>query len=276
MTTTPDPAGERPVPPPHIQPPADPRSPPSPWAAAPAYPGYPPPPWPAFGQPPPLTAPHVVLARPVHGRAIGATITAGLVTLVEIGETLAAWAAADTYAQAARNEVPVETILTVYDLSVTVWLAAAVASYIVTCLWLYRTRTNSQLLSARAHVRSRGWVWAGWLVPIVSWWFPLQVVRDTRRAVRPTVGNALIGWWWAAWVAYIVTTQVGTNLLPFSGSVSESAAHALAPVETASAVLAVAACALWCTLLWRITGEQEQTMFHPSPAPPAQGAGHGA
>ncbi len=233
-------------------------------------------PGPAVGQPPPLAAPHVVLSRPVHGRAIGATTTALVVTLVEIGEAVSAWAAGDTYAQAARNKVPIETILTVYDLSVTVWLAAAVASYIVTCLWLYRTRTNSQLLSARPHARSRGWVWAGWLVPIVSWWFPLQVVRDTRRAIRPTVGSALIGWWWAAWLAYFATTRLGTNLLPFSGPISESAARALAPVETASAVLAIAACALWCTLLWRITSEQEQTMFHPSPAPPAGGAVHWA
>jgi len=221
--------------------------------------------------PPP--APPWVLAKPVPGLAVGATITAVLVTLAEIAEAVAAWFAGDTYAQAARNRVPVDNIVTVYDLVVLLWFVAALASYIVGCLWLYAARTNTQLLSARPHARSRGWVWAGWLVPIVAWWFPYQVVRDTRRAIRPTAGGALLGWWWAAWLAFITATQIGANLLPTSGRIAESDAQALGPVETVSAVLAVAACVLWCTVVWRITREQRQLTIYPPPPPAAAAQG---
>lgn len=264
MTTTPGPGHDG--------------TPPYPWAAAPGYPGYPgqhgqhghPPPHPPT---PGLPTPPWVLTRPVLGLAIGATIAAVLVTLVEIVEAVAAWPAGHTYAQAARNRVPVDNIVTVYDLAAVVWLVAALVSYVVGCLWLYTARTNTDLLSARPHARARGWVWAGWLVPIVALWFPFQVVRDTRRAIRPAVGGALVGWWWAAWLAFITVTQLGSNVLPLSGRISESDALALGPVETVSAVLAIAACVLWCMLVWRITQEQRHFTMRAQPPPGAVAQG---
>ncbi len=60
-----------------------------------------------------------------------------------------------------------------------VQLAAAV----VTCLWLWQSRVLAEAVSpGRGHARSRVWVWLGWIVPVVAFWFPYQVVRDVRAA----------------------------------------------------------------------------------------------
>ncbi|WP_432502272.1 DUF4328 domain-containing protein [Kineococcus arenarius] len=82
------------------------------------------------------------------------------------------------------------------------WLAA----FVVTCLWLVRVRRNSELVApAHHHARSRGWAWAGWVVPVVSLWFPFQVVRDALDASASGAGarrvqRRLLALWWAGWL----------------------------------------------------------------------------
>lgn len=219
---------------------------------------YPPPPYPptALQQPyPPVPVYRVY--RSGRGLAIAALVLAGLLTLVEVVEAILAWSAGRTYVQAARDGVPVETIFTAYDFSTVIWLLAVVPAYIVSCLWLWRARANAEVLSASPHKRSRGWVWAGWLVPVVSLWFPYQVVRDVWRATETRWTQALLGWWWAAWLLDGAMTQVGSSLTPVAGQAAEGPASALGPVESVSALVAVVAFALWCQVVLRIVREQE-------------------
>jgi Domain of unknown function (DUF4328) len=79
---------------------------------------------------------------------------------------------------------------------------AAGVTYLV---WLYRARDNAERMSPLPHRRSRAWLILGWLVPIVSFWFPYQIVADIRAASlrddRPDPDAApstnLLNWWWA-------------------------------------------------------------------------------
>jgi hypothetical protein len=74
------------------------------------------------------------------------------------------------------------------------------AVFIVSCLWLNECRKLAVALNPTyRHARSTAWVWLGWVVPVVSLWFPYQVVRDLRRStIREASG---IGLWWGTWLA---------------------------------------------------------------------------
>lgn len=106
---------------------------------------------------------------------------------------------------------------------------AWVAAFVVTCAWLSRVRRNAEVVAPTFHhVRSRGWVWWGWLVPVVSFWFPYQVVRDCLdasagaapgRARRPRVGL-----WWAGFLVGqgVSGTASGADVVPGGGGSSAS------------------------------------------------------
>jgi hypothetical protein len=74
------------------------------------------------------------------------------------------------------------------------------AAFIVSCLWLNECRKFAVALNPTYHhARSTVWVWLGWVVPVVTLWFPYQVVRDLRRStIREASG---IGLWWGTWLA---------------------------------------------------------------------------
>ena len=67
--------------------------------------------------------------------------------------------------------------------------------------------------------RSAVWAWLGWLVPIVSLWFPKQIVDDSWRI---TSSSAAVGQrgryrdtslWWGLWIAYQVLANYADNLV---------------------------------------------------------------
>ena len=205
--------------------------------------------------------------RPSKGLAIGATVCAGVVALFEIVEAGLAYGAGETYAEAARAGVPVDNIFTGYDIGVVFWYPAIVAAYVLTCLWLRRVRTNADAIDPIPHTRSSGWVWAGWWVPVVSLWFPFQIVRDIRDISKPPYSpNALIGWWWTAWLGYLLASRIGSRLVPLSGQASEGSASALGPVETVNAGFALVAFVLWCLVVRTIVREQDAAVRQVSQA----------
>ena len=68
-----------------------------------------------------------------------------------------------------------------------------IAAYLACCLWLSQARANAEVLNPRArHALRKGWVWGGWICPIVLLWFPYVLVRDVARATGSTAGGS---WW---------------------------------------------------------------------------------
>lgn len=107
---------------------------------------------------------------------------------------------------------------------ISVWLYVAffVAAAVVFIIWLWRARHNAEVLSDGQHTRARGWAIGGWFVPIVSWWFPYQVVRDVYRATDPDTrtipgelrlvrGGRLVGLWWTCWVVFSVAAIISVR-----------------------------------------------------------------
>lgn len=227
--------------------------------AAPGFPRYgPPPPAAVYPPPPGFYAPP---PEPVHGLMVGAIVVAALYTVVQVIEAGLAWPAEQEYLDAADNGTKAYDVWTPYDLAALPQFPLLIATYVVTCLWLFKVRTNHEILSPGTHhARKRGWVWGGWVCPVVSLWFPFQIVRDVARDPRTyTSGNALIGWWWAAWLIALFTDQIGARLV--SGiDIDKGAVSALGTVETINASFIVAAFVLWVMTVRRIGRLQDQLM----------------
>lgn len=135
--------------------------------------------------------------------------------------------------------VPAPAAVSLTDMPI---MLAQVAAGVVACLWLWRSREFAVVVDPGArHAREAVWVWLGWVVPVVAWWFPYQVVRDIREAtVRDPADRG--GLWWGAWV---VTSLAGTaSFYTVVFVVAGIADPVLAPVME-GVVLVAMALALW-------------------------------
>ncbi|MFJ1766829.1 DUF4328 domain-containing protein [Amycolatopsis sp. NPDC088138] len=145
---------------------------------------------------------------------------------------------------------------------------------IVFVRWLWLARTNAEVIELARHRHSPMWVVLGWIVPIVSFWFPQMVVRDVWNAsnpqrprgagmLYPTPGGELISWWWAAFLVNQVLSTIGARL-------TEDAA-VMRDVDTVAAVAQVAAAVLVIKIGARITAWQTPPQVHAGPVQPSRG-----
>jgi heme/copper-type cytochrome/quinol oxidase subunit 2 len=165
----------------------------------------------------------------------------------EIAQASSASAAEQQLMDLAFRELGVAAIVLLVNL----------ATGITYLVWLYRARDNAERLSTwHRHRRSRAWLFWGWVVPVVSFWFPYQIVADIRAASLRADHNAdtspslnLLNWWWALFLlysfggafAFIINSNAGTA----AAEVAEAARNSLLvgllllPVGIAAALLAV-------------------------------------
>jgi len=179
----------------------------------------------------PAAAPHnplVPRVAPLRGLGIAAIALIAAACLVDIAYVWSDWYGYGL----ARDYVAGKPGVLVADLdradSIALVLAVLYASFvaaagIVFIVWLYRARTNAELINGAEHRRGRGWVIGGWFCPIVNLWFPHQVVQDVWRTSDPaapadlyTVAglrpSPLVRWWWAALLSAFVIERMWYKL----------------------------------------------------------------
>ncbi|MFI8528102.1 DUF4328 domain-containing protein [Promicromonospora sukumoe] len=146
---------------------------------------------------------------------------------------------------------------TTYDAAGLLSVLVQVAAFLVTCFWLTASRNIATAVNPTfAHKRGPVWVWLGWVVPVVSLWFPFQVVRDvgrsTSRASVPAIGG-----WWAAWLVYLGTSNLAGRLTssPTEGSAA-NAADVLVGMEGIATVSMIVALVLWVGIVRDVTHAQ--------------------
>jgi hypothetical protein len=160
----------------------------------------------------------------------------------------------------------VDWSLAVYYVATVVALLGLVAGWVTGSLWLHRARRNAEALAPEGHhARSAGWAWGGWVTPVVSLWFPFQVVRDVRRALSPLETTALIGCWWALFLATEIGVRTSINLQGDALARFEHAASAQ-QMSVITAAVMVAALAAWGEVLRVVTLEQHARMYAAAPA----------
>lgn len=81
-------------------------------------------------------------------------------------------------------------------------LLFGLAAWVAACVWLQASRKFAEAANPAARfAHGRAWTWLGWWVPVVSFWFPYQVVRDIRGALAPDGGRRVaLGVWWTFWL----------------------------------------------------------------------------
>jgi uncharacterized protein DUF4328 len=147
-----------------------------------------------------------------------------------------------------------------YGIGSALEVLALLAGGIAGSLWLYQARKNAELINpAATFVRSPGWAWGGWICPVVSLWFPFQVVRDTHRAVAArSYDSTLIGWWWALYLFMNVGSWIASR------AQDDATAADASGVQTADvffSLVMLVALALWGLILRRVTVEQHARMY---------------
>jgi hypothetical protein len=188
-----------------------------------------------------------------------ALAAAGLLTLVEVVQAIAAFPASARYVAAARSGTDVSSIFTLYDVTAVPIVPVALVSWVATCVWLGRARHNATTVHPGSqHARGAAWVWWGWIVPVVYLWFPYQVVRDVLAALRPAGSRPLLKLWWSSWLVYIVTDHATWFLLPASGAPDELAARAVGPIEAISASACMFALVAWVLVVRTVRADQEK------------------
>ncbi|MEV6414196.1 DUF4328 domain-containing protein [Kribbella sp. NPDC051718] len=96
-----------------------------------------------------------------------------------------------------------------------IFFVPALTAAVVFVVWLWRARTEAEAINPLfPHRHDRGWVIAGWIVPFIFLWYPLQVVSDVVAGSRPQVEPGvpeqpqaernLLSIWWGTWVATTV------------------------------------------------------------------------
>lgn len=237
---------------------------PQPGAAVPAAPA-------PMSGPHHASGPHYAYGEPLYtvppvtvhaGLGTASVVLAVAWTVVQLVQTLLAPLAADAYADAASFGLsPIESAFTAYDGVGVLTIPVLLAAFVVSALWLYRSRVSAQGANPHfVHERGKVWAWLGWVVPLVSLWFPYQVVRDVRRATCPRpVGE--IGWWWAAWLVGLLTGDLADRISSrTSPELSEVAAAGVVPLEVVSSLGTVVALVLWVRIVREVTAWQRERL----------------
>jgi len=190
--------------------------------------------------------------------AVGVIVLALAVTAVQVSIAVAAWPAAETYRQAARDGLARWEVFTVYDGLVTLLFPTLLACYVVTCLWLRRCRANLDRFTPHLHhARSPLWIWLGWWVPVVALWFPYQVVRDIQPD-HVTTPRVWLGWWWAGWLGFQLVLQGTGPLTSSADAIDEDLVVALPVLETVATAALVLALIPWVRVVRRTTAAQRR------------------
>lgn len=95
-------------------------------------------------------------------------------------------------------------------------LGFLVAIAVMLITWMFVARSNGEAYQPGDFRRAKGWTIGGWFVPVVSFWFPYQCMKDIHAASDPrrpagypaktfsTAGSRLLAWWVLWWSSILV------------------------------------------------------------------------
>ncbi len=157
----------------------------------------------------------------------------------------------------------------VYGLSGILEMVVYVVAIVAFLVWLFRVRANAEILSPGGHRRGQPWLIFGWVVPIINFWFPKQIVDDIWSASSrvPSPPRGLFNAWWAAWLIGTWVTNAASRLL-FNADELEPLAAA-ARFDVVSIVLMLIAAVLAIGVIRKISEAQEEHRSAAAAMPPA-------
>jgi hypothetical protein len=149
--------------------------------------------------------------QPVAGWGVVASVFIALSSALGIGIAWADWNAYLVNRDLTGDPATASDIASAVALAQAGALILAVTAFII---WLYRARTNAEILSDAPHRRTVRWVGWSWFTPIVNFWFPFQVVSDIWKASKPDRrGSRVLGLWWTCWVISLLAEIIGDLII---------------------------------------------------------------
>jgi hypothetical protein len=198
--------------------------------------------------------------------AVVAVVALGINAFAETVWVLASVGLDPGLARVAEEDEPLRMSDLLLALMVLVRSLTFVLAGISFMAWLYRVRANAESLSRVPHRWFRIFIVLGWMLPVINWWIPKQIVDDVWVSSRPgrvrgeLIGGEVHSWLvWAWWVSWLI----GFWLLPLTAGMLLIGTKGLDPVDVGLRVDAYAlvpsliAAALASTVILRITRFQE-------------------
>lgn len=206
--------------------------------------------------------------RPVRGIGMAASVLIGLEALLAIADGFVTEHSANVVREYTDGNGTMEDLHAADSVALMVnvpTILVSIASGVTFIMWLYRSRRNAERVSYPVeHRHSRGWVIGSWFVPIVNFWYPLQVVQDVWRAFDPAQrdrplqardSNGFILVWWLVFTLMSIVDRVASRLLLNEDTTMDT----VATWTWGAAVITIAAAALAIVLVRRLTDLQYRT-----------------
>lgn len=237
------------------------------------YPSYPPVPPPRPGAP--WAVPPAVPGRQL--RTLGALTQVALFGTVV---TIIMWGFAVAHDRSLVNDIMAQPGSVTLDearqadadvrTSGHIVLGAYVITAIVFLIWLYLARINADGYDGDVHRRARPWAFWGWFVPVVSLWFPFQVVADTLRA---SSGDIRVPWYLRAWWMTLIASFAVWRFAELSSPSDLNGLKTRQTTVLAAIVLDVIAALLAAAVVGRLTASNDRRraaiLAVPTPPPRA-------
>jgi len=211
---------------------------------------------------------------PARRPAVAAGLLAGVIVTADWARAASAPAARHAvYAAEAAGRAHPSTLHEGLEVMAVVFLLAWFAA----SLWLFQVHATAAAIAPGRMRRSAVWTSMGWVVPVVSLWFPKQIVDDSARvsaAALAARGRRLrpvpTGAWWIAWLVYLALANRAGLLQDAAGVGAAGGRRSIHPeLEILVAVAGTVALVLWLRVLRDVTRANDAlvgTAGRPGPA----------
>jgi hypothetical protein len=150
-------------------------------------------------------------AKPMSGRQVIASSSSLLAAVWIVA--LTSIPSAQSYRDQLASGTAADQIITTYDAMTVLIPITMISSWVITSLWLKRLHMAATATNPTAMRLKRPWVFWSWIVPVVSLWFPKNLIEDLLKANGSDEAKCLVGkdtlTWWLTWVGFALVNNVG-------------------------------------------------------------------
>ena len=150
-------------------------------------------------------------AKPMSGRQVIASSSSLLAAVWIVA--LASIPSAQSYRDQLASGTAADQIVTAYDAMTVIIPITMISAWVITSIWLKKLHISATEVNPTAIRLKRPWVFWSWIVPVVSLWFPKNLIEDLLKANGSDEAKSLIGkdtlTWWLTWVGFALVNNIG-------------------------------------------------------------------
>ena len=150
-------------------------------------------------------------AKPMSGRQVIASSSSLLAAVWIVA--LASIPSAQSYRDQLASGTAADQIVTAYDAMTVIIPITMISSWVITSLWLKNLHIAATAVNPTAMRLKRPWVFWSWIVPVVSLWFPKNLIEDLLNSEGSDEAKSLIGkdtlTWWLTGVGFALVNNIG-------------------------------------------------------------------